>query len=101
MDLGLNSTFFILIKCATLNKREGKRERKNSLHPWTESPELHADWTTSDQCPRPGKCHMLIGLGLSYLNQSWWKSGREHSDWLRQVEVAAGRESGCESFAGL
>ena len=33
MDLDLNSAVFILIKCVALNKKEGKRERKNSLHP--------------------------------------------------------------------
>lgn len=42
--------------------------------------------------PWPGECHMLIGLGLGYLSQLGWKAGREHSDWLRQVEVVAVRE---------
>lgn len=34
---------------------------------------------------------MLIGLGLGYLSQLGWKARREHSDWLRQVEVVAVR----------
>ena len=33
MDLDLNSAVFSLIKCVALNKKERKRERKNSLHP--------------------------------------------------------------------
>ena len=44
---------------------------------------------------------MLIGLGLSHLNQSWWKVGREHSDWLRQMAMAAIRGWRCEHPAGL
>lgn len=32
---------------------------------------------------------MLIGSGLSDLNQSQWKAGRKHPDWLKQVEAAA------------
>lgn len=51
MDLGLNSAVFILVTCVALNKKEGKRERKNSLHPWTESLMLLANWTTSDPWP--------------------------------------------------
>lgn len=98
IHLGQNPTFFIPVKYA-ISSNGQKRKRKEWVQLENKSPEPNADWTTSYQCLRPRQCQVLIGSGLSYLNQSRWKAGREHPYWLRQEEEAAARQPSCQRAA--